>query len=107
MDDALATDIVSIYEFTRTGDTESYDTVAKYTGKQAVISPTGTDIQPGYGDVQSFQLFEVFLYDPSLEIANAAKIVNAAGKEFIVDGKPYVVDGPFLHYIRCLCRQVA
>jgi hypothetical protein len=107
MDDALATDIVSIYEFKRTGDTESYDSTPKYTGKQAIISPTGTDIQPGYGDVQSFQLFEVFLYDPSLEIGNAAKIVNAAGKAYIVDGKPYVVNGPHLFYIRCLCRQVA
>lgn len=96
---------VSIYQFQRTGNTESYQHSPTYEGVEALISPTGTDIQTDYGGVASFHLFEIFLYDMSLTLGNADKIVTADGRIFIVDGQPYVVNNRFLQYIRCLAKQ--
>lgn len=101
------TDVVSIYQFQRTGATEQYPDDPTYEGVNACISPTGTDIQGSYGDVASYQLFEVFLYDVTLTLGNADKIVTATGAEYIVDGKPYVINNLYLQYIRCLCKQIA
>lgn len=98
---------VSIYQFKRTGNKESYQDSPTYENVDACVSPTGTDIQSSYGDVASYQLFEVFLYDMTLTLGSADKLVTQSGAEYIIDGKPYVVNGPFLEYIRCLCRQVA
>jgi hypothetical protein len=96
---------VSIYQHKRTGNTESYQDSPTYEGVEALVSPTGTDIQADYGGVASFQLFEIFLYDMSLTLGNADKIVTASGTEYIVDGQPYLIDNPFLKYIRCLAKQ--
>ena len=100
------TDIVSIYELVRSGDTESYQTIPSYQDINACISPTGTDIQTDIGDVPSFQLFEIFLYDVNLQIGSGSKIVTATSKEYLVAGKPYVVDNQYLKYIRILGQQV-
>lgn len=99
------TDTVSIYQLQRAGNTESYLADPTYEGVDACISPTGTDIQADYGGVAAFQLFEVFLYDMSLVLGNADKLVTADGRELIVDGQPYVINNRFLQYIRCLCKQ--
>jgi hypothetical protein len=101
----VITDLVSIYSFKRTGNTEAYDTTASYTKLNACISPTGTDIQTS-GDVPAFQLFEIFIYDVTVDIKNGDKIINQSGLEYIVDGKPYVINNQYLQYIRCLGRQV-
>ena len=100
------TDIVSIYEQQRSGNTESYQTSPTYQNVNACISPTGTDIQTDIGDVPSFQLFEIFLYDITLQIGSGSKIVTANTKEYLVAGKPFVVDNQYLKYIRILGQQV-
>lgn len=99
------TDVIAVYQLQRTGDTESYPTAPTYENVDCLISPTGTDIQTDYGGVAAFQLFEVFIYDMSLTLGNADKLVTADGREFIVDGQPYVINNRFLQYIRCLCKQ--
>src|SRR6476469_741563 len=96
---------VSIYQHKRTGNTESYQDSPTYEGVEACVTPTGTDIQADYGGVASFQLFEIFVYDMSLTLGNADKMVTESGVEYIVDGQPYVVNNPFLKYIRCLAKQ--
>ena len=99
------TDTVSIYQFVRSGDTESYNTTPAYTNINACITPTGTDIVPS-GEAAAFQLFEIFLYDVTLTIHNADKIVNQNGTQYIVDGMPFVINNQYLRYIRLLGRQV-
>ena len=100
------TDVVSIYQQQRSGNTESYKTTPTYINVNACISPTGTDIQTDYGDVSAFQLFEVFFYDVTLLIHNADKIVTVNNLEYIVDGKPYVINNQYLGYIKVLAKQV-
>jgi len=99
------TDIVNIYSFKRTGDTESYDPEASYINVNACISPTGTDIQTS-GEVPAFQLFEIFIYDVTVEIKTGDKIINQDSLEYIVDGKPFVINNQFLQYVRVLAKQV-
>jgi hypothetical protein len=99
------TDVISIYQFQRTGDTESYPNTPTYQSVNACVSPMGTDIQADYGGVASFQLFEVFIYDVTLTLGNADKIVTASGQEYTIDGRPYVINNLYLQYIRCLCKQ--
>lgn len=99
------TDTVSLYHLKRTGNKEEYDTAPAYTQKNACISPTGTDIQTS-GEVGAFQLFELFLYDMTMVVRNADKIVTQAGIEYVVDGQSFVINNQFLKYIRCLVRQV-
>ncbi len=99
------TDIVKIYQFERNGDTESYGATPAYQNVNACISPTGTDIQPSM-DVPAFQLFEVFIYDVTVQLHNADKIVTDTSVEYILDGKPYVINNNYLQYIRCMARQV-
>lgn len=99
------THTVSIYQFQRSGNTEGYNATAAYTNINACISPTGTDIVPS-GEVSAFQLFEVYLYDLTLTLHNADKIVDQNSQTYIVDGMPYIVNNQYLRYIRCLCRQV-
>ncbi len=99
------TDVVKIYQFQRTGNTESYQSSPTYLNVNACISPTGTDIQPSI-DVAAFQIFEIFLYDVTLQIHNADKIVTANGLEYLVDGQPYVMNNLYTQYIRVLARQV-
>ncbi len=101
------TDVVSIYQQQRAGNTESYQSTPTYTSVNVCISPTGTDIQPDYGDVAAFQLFEIFLYDATLILHNADKIVTANGTAYILDGKPFVVNNLGLSYIRVLGKQIA
>ncbi len=100
------TDIVSIYHFKRTGDTEEYNTQSAYDNVNVCISPTGTDIQPTYGDVAAFQLFEIFIYDTTVQINNGDKLKTENNTEYIVDGKPFVINNNYLQYIRVLARQV-
>ena len=100
------TDILKIYKLKRTGNTEAYDTVPAYENVNATLSPTGTDIQPEYGDVAAFQLFEIFIYDPNVQISNADKLVTDNNIEYIVSGKPYVINNRFMAYTRILGKQV-
>ena len=100
------TDTANIYQLTRTGNTESYPTSPTYTVVKICVSPTGTDIQTSFGDVASYQLFEIFIYDLTLSIKNGDKIVTAAGKSYLVDGESYVINNAYLHYIRVLARMV-
>ncbi len=99
------TNVVSVFQYQRTGNKESYQGSATYINVNACISPTGTDIQPS-GEVAAFQLFEVYLYDVTLQIHTADKIIDENGLSYIVDGKPYIINNQYLQYIRCLCRQV-
>ena len=99
------TDVVSIYQFQRTGNKESYQTLPTYQNVNACISPTGTDIQPSM-DVAAFQIFEIFLYDVTLQLHNADKIITSNGSTYLVDGQPYVMNNLYAQYIRVLARQV-
>src|SRR5258706_4556403 len=94
------TDIVSIYQFQRTGDKESYNTSPTYQNVNACLSPTNTDIQADYGGPAAFQLFELHIYDVTLTLHNADKIVTGNNIEYIVDGQPYVINNLYLQYIR-------
>lgn len=100
------TDIASIYQFQRTGNTEGYLLDPTYTNVNICISPSGTDIQTSYGEVASYQLFEIFIYDVTLTITNGDKIVTGNNLAYIVDGVPYVMNNQYLQYIRVLARQV-
>jgi len=100
------TNIVKIYQFERTGNTESYPATPTYEDVNACISPTGTDIQSSYGDVASYQLFEIFLYDVTLTIKNGDKIVDENNTAYLVDGQPYVINNAYMQYIRVLAKLV-
>jgi len=99
------TDVCKIYQFQRDGDQEAYQDEPVYEGVNACISPTGTDIQPSL-DVPAFQLFEIYLYDVTLQLHNADKIKTANNLEYIVNGMPYVMNNQFGQYIRVIAKQV-
>lgn len=100
------TSIAEIYHLTRNGDTESYPVNPDISNVNVCVSPTGTDIQSSYGDVQSYQLFEIFIYDITLTIFNGDKIITQDNQAYIVAGAPFVVNNQYLQYIRVLTRQV-
>jgi hypothetical protein len=99
------TDVVSIYQFQRDGQTETYQATPTYINVNACISPTGTDIQPSL-DTPAFQAFEIFLYDVTLQIHNSDKIITATGIPYIVNGMPFVINNQYMQYIRVLAKQV-
>ena len=100
------THVVAIYQFERYQDTEEYSSSPVYQDINACISPTGTDIQATEGGVPSYQLFEFFIYDITVQLHNGDKIVGQDGIEYIVDGMPYVINNSYLQHIRVLGRQV-
>ncbi len=101
------THTASIYQLKRTGNTESYQSTPSYTNVNICVSPTGTDIQNSEGGVPSYQLFEIFLYDITLSLTNGDKIItDGDNQEYLLDGKPYVINNQYLSYIRILARQV-
>lgn len=101
------TDTASIYHFKRTGNNEEYETTPTYTSVNISITPSGTDIQASFGDVASFQIFEAFISDTTVQIKNGDKIVaDSDGTEYIVDGMPFKLNNQYLHFVRVLVRQV-
>ena len=100
------TDILSIYQLDRTGNTESYSTTPAYQNVNACISPMNTDIQDSYGGVASYQLFEIFIYDVTIVLTNGDKLVTQSGQTYLLSGVPYVMNNQYLQYIRVMGRQV-
>lgn len=100
------TNVISIYEFQRSGQTESYSPGPIYQNVNTCISPTGTDMPAAYGEGPSYQLFEIFIYDITVIIKQADKIVTESGLAYYVDGMPFVINNQYLSFIRMLARQV-
>jgi len=96
---------ISGYHFKRTGSTEAYDTQPAYQNVNACVSPTGTDYQPS-GEVLSFQLFEIFLYDVTITVKPGDKLITQDTQTYIVDGVPFVMNQTYLRYIRCMGHQL-
>jgi hypothetical protein len=106
MDNFLITDVVNIYEFARTGATEGYGANPTYPNVNVCISPASTDIQIAYGDIASYQLFNIIIYDTTVIMKNADKIITQDGAEYEVKGRPLVMNTPFLSFIKILAQQV-
>jgi len=100
------TDTCVIYQFQRSGDKEGYSVDPVYQNVNVSISPTGTDIATGFGDVPSFQVFEAFFMDVTLSLHNGDKIKTSNNQEYLIDGMPFVVNNQYMQYIRCLVKQV-
>lgn len=100
------TDVVSIYQFQRTGSQEGYQTTPTYQNVNACITPTGTDIQSEVDGVGAYQLFEIYLYDVTVQVHNDDKILTATGLEYHVNGAAYIVNNQYMQYVRLLARQV-
>ncbi len=101
----VITDVVSIYRSVRTANKKAYSVTAAYNNVNATISPTGTDIQTVEGGVAGYQLFEIFIYDTTLQIYTADKIKTPT-TDYLVDGVPYIINNRLLQYIRVLARVV-
>ena len=100
------TNICDIYQFTRDGDTESYPATPAYQYVNVCISPTGTDVQTSEGGVASYQLFECFIYDTTIEMHHNDKIVTDTNQTYYVAGVPYVMSNQYMQYIRVIVRQI-
>lgn len=88
MPNFLVTDVVSIYKQKRTGNKEAYDTNAAYQNVNACVTPTGNRIIPSEGGVESYQLFEIFIWDTTVILSNGDKIVSGSGVSYLVTGSP-------------------
>ncbi len=101
------TDTVTIYKMKRTGNTEAYDTNPSYQNVDVTISPTGADIQPSDGGVFSYQLFEVFIWDITVEISNGDKIISNDGTiTYLVTGSPNLYNNRYVQAIRTLAKVI-
>ncbi|HEX2910391.1 MAG TPA: hypothetical protein VH186_06250 [Chloroflexia bacterium] len=100
------TNIASIYHFQRTGNTEEYSATPDYQNVNVCVSPTGTDIQASFGDVPSYQLFEIFIPDITIQVKNGDKIVTDEGVTYLVDGVPFTPKVQYLQYTRVMARMV-
>lgn len=99
------TDVVTIYKMVRDGDIESYETSPTYTLKNACISPTGQDVQTGEGGVYSYQLFEIFIWDVTVDLRNGDKIVSG-NTEYLVTGTPNTHNTRYMQGIRTLAKVI-
>lgn len=99
------TDLLMIYKQTRTGDALQYGSVPDYSNVNATISPTNMEIQTGEGGVSSFQLFEVFIWDITVQINNGDKLVSG-NTEYYVSGSPNLYSNRFVQAIRTLAKQI-
>ena len=100
------TDVLSIYEFTRSGTSETYSATPNYQNVNACITPASTDIQIAYGDIASYQLFNVIIFDTTVGVNNADKLVDENGVEYEVKGEPLVRETDFLSFIKVLAQKV-
>jgi len=111
MEDFLVTGVASIYEFGRTGSvganaSEKYPASPTYQNVDICESPVSTDLQMAYGGPEGYQLFNIIIYDTTITIKNADKIVNQDGIIYYVKGRPMVFNSPFLSFIKVLTEQV-
>lgn len=101
----LVTNLVSVYHFARTGDTEDYPSIADYSNVNACITPASTDIQLTYGGESAFQLYEVYVYDMTIVFQNGDKIIDDNGAIYFVAGVAEVVNNRYLHYTKLAVRK--
>lgn len=99
------TDTASIFQMNRTGDTETYGNSPAYTNINMGITPAGTDIQMTYGGLEGFQIYEIFIYDITLNLTNGDKIVAQSGT-YLIAGIPMVVNNRYMKYIKVVGRKV-
>ena len=99
------TDVVSIYKLQRSGNVETYSSTPAYTNINACIGPTGDDIQTSEGGVYSYQLFEVFIWDITVQINNGDKIVSGV-TTYLVTGTPNAYSNRFIQATRTLAKVV-
>lgn len=101
------TDILSIYEYARSAGAEAYQNSASYQNINACITPLNTELQAAFGGIYAFQMFNVIIFDTTVTIKNADKLVNQNGLNFFVEGLSVLIDTPFLSYIKVLAKQKA
>jgi hypothetical protein len=99
------TDVVSIYKQIRTGNKEAYAATPAYTNVNSCISPTGTDIQPSEGGIASYQLFEIFIWDTTVQISNGDKLVSGS-TNYLVTGSPNTYSNRYVQGIRTLAKVI-
>src|SRR5437870_3138761 len=94
----IVTDVVSIYKQKRTGNKEAYDTNAAYINVNACITPTGDHIIPSEGGVESYQLFQIFIWDTTIQLNNGDKIVSG-NMNYLATGAPNTYSNRYVQAI--------
>lgn len=96
----FTTNLVNIYQFQRTGAKEDYPASPNYNQVNACITPAGTDLIMTYGGEAGFQLYEIFVYDMTIQFKNGDKIVDEAGHKYLVQGVAQVVNNRYMSYTK-------
>jgi hypothetical protein len=95
---------VSVFRLVETAGQEEYGADPVYTGLDVGIFPASADILAVYPGEASYQLYEIFVYEPAV-IKNGDKLVSGSD-EWIVRGAPQVFDFPQISYQRLVGEKV-
>lgn len=100
----VTTNRINVYQFARTGTKADYPATPNYTDVNAAIMPAGTDILTTYGGEAGFQLYEIFVYDMTIDFKTGDKLVDNTGQTYFVAGVQEKVNNRITHYIKLAAK---
>ena len=103
---AKINDSVDIYHLVRAGNDSDYEVAPSYQKVECGVFPASNDIMAIYPAQNSYQLFEIFIYE-NVTLKNGDKLISFLNnKEYIVRGVPQVHDTNLMFYTKVVGEQV-